>query len=232
MLDKTLPEESPVGQKLLSEQKLNLTVESKRSAAGFSLIELFLVASIIGVLTAVAIPQLAAQRRLIRSAAVPREIMTQLRFARQRAISNREAVTFQYDNVAKEIKVIDNNATGVTVLNDPNYPNNSGSVVVQTSTLTLMGLSAAEVSYGIPTGLPAGALSDGVSKTNLTNAKIIVTFQPDGSVTDANGNPVDRALFLYNSKLPKETAAAISVLGSAGRIKLWKYASGTNTYVE
>ncbi len=216
----------------MSALKENLKQETNRQADGFSLVEVFIVAAIIGILTAITIPQLAAQRRLLRSAAVPREIVTQLRFARQRAMSHREATTFVYDNTAKTITVIDNNASGATVLNDSNYPNNSGSTVVQTSTLTLMGLSSAEVSYGIPSGLPTGALGDGVSKTNLTNAKITVTFQPDGSVTDANGNPVDRALFLYNSKIPTQTASAVSVLGSAGRIKLWRYDSGTNKYVE
>jgi Tfp pilus assembly protein FimT len=216
----------------LSALKENLKQDTNRQAAGFSLVEVFIVAAIIGILTAITIPQLAAQRRLLRSAAVPREIVTQLRFARQRAMSHREATTFVYDNTAKTITVIDNNATGATVLNDSNYPNNSGSTVVQTSTLTLMGLSSSEVSYGIPTGLPTGALGDGVSKTNLTSARITVTFQPDGSVTDANGNPVDRALFLYNSKMPNQTAAAVSILGSAGRIKLWRYDSGTNKYVE
>ncbi len=158
--------------------------------------------------------------------------MTQLRYARQQAMSQRQSFTFQYDNTAKQITIIDNNASGATVLNDSNYPNNSGSSVVLTSTLTLMGLSSSEVNYGIPTGLPAGALSDGVSKTDLTSYKINVTFQPDGSVVDANGNPVDRALFLYNSKVPSQTAAAVSVLGSSGRIKLWRYASSTNTYIE
>src|SRR5215203_5513305 len=85
-------------------------------------------------------PQLAGQRRLLRSAAVPREIATQLPFARQQAMSQRQSFTFQYDNVAKQIKIIDNNATGSTVLNSSSYPNNTGSAIVLTSTLTESGL--------------------------------------------------------------------------------------------
>ena len=118
------------------------------------------------------------------------------------------------------------------LLNATNYPNNAGSTVAFTSTLTLMGLSASEVSYGIPSGLPTGALSDGVSKSSLSSAKIIITFQPDGSVVDANGSPLDFGIFLYNGKIPNETASAVSVLGAAGRIKLWKYDSVSNTYKE
>jgi len=167
-----------------------------------------------------------------RSAGVMREIVTQLRLARQKAMAERSSFTFQYDNTAKTIKIIDNNASGATVLNDSNYPNNAGSTVAFTSNLILMGLSSSEVSYGIPSGLPTGALSDGVSKSSLVSAKINITFQPNGSVVDANGNPVDFGIFLYNSKVPKETASAVSVLGAAGRIKLWKYESGSNTYKE
>jgi Tfp pilus assembly protein FimT len=191
-----------------------------------------MVAALIGIMTAIAVPQLAGQQRLIRSAAVARELMTQIRFARQQAMMQRQSFTFQYNNLTKQIVVIDNNATGPLVLLDPNYPNNVGSTVVLTSTLTGGGLSSAEINYGVPTGLPSSALADGVSKTNLTNGKISITFQPDGSVVDANGNPLDRALFLYNTRVPRETAAAVSVIGSAGRIKLWRYDPANNTYVE
>jgi prepilin-type N-terminal cleavage/methylation domain-containing protein len=231
-LIRLLREERPVWAIELSRLKQNSLSITNRREAGFSLIEIFVVATIIGVLTAIAIPQLAGQRRLIRSAAVPREVMTQLRYARQQAMSQRQSFTFQYNNTTKQIIIIDNNASGATVLNDSSYPNNSGSSVVLTSTLTLMGLASSEVSYGIPSGLPTGALADGVSRTSLTSSKINVTFQPDGSVVDANGNPIDRGLFFYNSKVPNLTAAAISVLGASGRIKLWKYNSSTNTYVE
>ena len=158
--------------------------------------------------------------------------MTQLRYARQKAMAERCSYTFQYNNSTKAITIIDNNASGATVLNDSNYPNNAGSTVVLTSSLTQMGLPSTEISYGIPTGLPTTALSDGVSKTNLTSSKINVTFQPDGSVVDANGNPLDFGLFTYNSKVATETATAITVLGAAGRIKLWKYDSTSNTYKE
>jgi Tfp pilus assembly protein FimT len=196
------------------------------------MIELVMVAALIGISTAIAIPQLAGQRRLLRSAAVPREILTQLRYARQQAMSQRQSFTFQYNNTTKQIVVIDNNASGTAVLNDGNYPNNSGSVVVVTSSLATEGLTSSEISYGIPTGYPTSALGDGVSRTNLTSAKVNVTFQPDGSVIDASGNPLDRGLFFYNSRIPAQTSAAISVLGSAGRIKLWRYDPGTNTYIE
>jgi type II secretion system protein H len=213
--------------------KANSQRQHRRShEAGFSFIELTMVAALMGIMTAIAVPQLAGQRRLVRANAVARDMMTQLRYARQLAMAQRQSFTFQYNNTTKQIIIIDNNASGNAVLTDTNYPNNAGSTIVSTTSLTGGGLDSTEINYGIPTGLPTTALGDGVSLTNLTSGKINITFQPDGTVVDANGTPVDRALYTYNTKIPKETAAALSIIGSAGRIKLWRYYQPSNTYVE
>jgi type II secretory pathway pseudopilin PulG len=200
--------------------------------SGFSTIDILIVVALIGVLSALAVPQMISQRRLIRSAAFTREIITQIRLARQQAMSQREAVTLQYNQTQRQLVLIEHNASGPTVLADPGYPNTAGSSVIRTTPLAVGGLPASEISYGIPAGLPTGALDDGVTRTALSSSKVNITFQPDGSVIDANGNPLNRALFLYNSKAPNETAAAISVLGAAGRVKLWRYNSNVNKYVE
>jgi hypothetical protein len=59
-----------------------------------------------------------------------------------------------------------------------------------------------------------------------------VTFQPDGSVIDLNGNPIGMALFIYNNRAARGTASAISVVGASGRIKIWRYDGNANAYVE
>ncbi len=202
------------------------------SNGGFSTIELLAVTALIGIVCAITVPPMLAYRRLLRTSGIGREIVSQLRYARQLAMSERQSFTFQYDHTNKQILIIDSNANGPGVLTDASYPNNPGSAVVSTVRLATGGLNGSEIAYGIPNGLPTAALGDGVNRTNLSGDKLNITFQPDGSVVDTNGNPLDRALFIYNTRAASETATAISVVGSAGRIKLWRYNSSANYYAE
>jgi len=200
---------------------------------GHSLIELLIVVALLGIVTSLALPQLLAQRRLSRSVSVTREIMTALRQTRQLAMSQRQAFTFQYNNATKQVSIIDHNSNlGAPMLVDASYPNTAGSQVFTTTPLVADPLLSSEITYGIPSGLPAGALSDGISMTALTNAQINITFQPDGSVIDGAGNPVGRALYIYNNRAARETATAISVIGASGRVKVWRYDASANVYAE
>jgi len=219
-----------------------------RGQAGFSLVELCVVAMLATILTAIAVPQMISQRRLTRSVAITRELMTQMRYARQLAMSQsgaspsgtlrRVAFTFQYDDTTKQVKVIGPIPAGTASLIDGTYPNIAGSATVNTLNLAQGGIAATHISTGIPSGMPGGPTSvDGISGASLSGGKLNITFQPDGSVIDTGGNPVDKALFIYNNQVSQATASAITVRGSSGRVKIWRYtvnASNTNagSYVE
>lgn len=211
--------------------------------SGRSMIEVLIVVAILALLTTLALPQMIATRRLTRSASLPREIATQLRYTRQQAMSQAQAFTFQYDNSTKTIKIYDhnnfNNATaacnmpGKNVLSQSGFPATACTVNVLTIPLaTGAGLPASEVSYGAPSGVSATTLDDGNTMTSLSGNVVNITFLSDGTAVDAAGNYARPALFFYNNLVPLQTASAVSVLGAAGRIKVWRYSSGASKYVE
>lgn len=204
------------------------------SSHGFSAVEMITVCAVIAVISAIAIPQMLKQRRLMRSVGMSKEIMTQLRYTRQLAMSQRQVFTFQYDDTAKQMKIIDNNyynsSSPGSVFALTNFPNNTGSAVVQT--IPFGGLNGAEMNFGIPSGYPTAALGDSVSQSSLTSGKLNISFQPNGTVVDSSGNYANFAIYIYNSQASVGTASAISVLGASGRIKIWRYDSNANKYSE
>jgi Tfp pilus assembly protein FimT len=210
--------------------------QSRASESGFSVIELLVVVGVAVILGAIALPQMISARRMLKSSAMARQVMTQLRLARQEAMSQRQAITVQYDDTNKRLVVIDHNASGRSLLTATGYPNTAGSVQIRTINLAGDGLPASEISYGIPSGAQTAALDDSAALTVLptTTRQINITFQPDGSVIDGNGNAAKFALYFYNSRAGISTASAVSVLGAGGRVKIWRYDSSANVnkYVE
>ena len=218
-------------------------MQTWHSASGRSIVETLMVVTIAAILGAVAVPQLISARRLMRSSALPREVVTQMRFARQQAMSQRQAFTFQYDDSTKQIKIIDHNnngnattscnVLGKDIVGDASYPNTACSTTVLTVPLGGGPVPVADISIGVPSAISgAYLLDDTTTPTALVANKLNITFQPDGTVIDSAGNPLNRTLFLYNNRVPTQTAAAISVLGAAGRVKVWRYSSSVNKYAE
>ena len=203
---------------------------------GFTTAELAVVIAIMGIIAGIAMPQLISARRLVRFNGLSREISSQLRFARQQAMSQRQVFRFRYNDSTKQIQIIDQEGIGTPA--DPltgtpanpltNDPNND--VVVKTVSLATLGVPAAEIICNGPNGAP-GTLPDGAARTAPANNIVEIIFQPDGSVVNASGNPVNSALFFHDSQAPADTAMAISVLGAAGRVKVWRYNKNANSYI-
>lgn len=217
---------------------------NRPSCAGFSVAELLVVCAIIAVASAIALPKLLGTSQLVSTAGIPRELIAHLRYARQLAMGQRSVVTCRYDDATKQITIINHNETGITfnpLTNSmallPNIVAASTDVVPDTTverfSLPKLGVASDDITLGRPSGALAAALGDGVQMvTDVPNSIINITFQPDGSVVDALGQPLARSLFIYNKKIEPNAAFAISVLGTTGRIKLWRYDSYAKIYVE
>ena len=92
---------------------------------------------------------------------------------------------------------------------------------------------ATELTYGIPSGISNTTLDDGNTLTALSGTGVVnITFQADGTVVDNSGTFRSASLFFYNSQVPTQTASAISILGAAGRVKVWRYSTSASKFAE
>lgn len=156
-------------------------------------------------------------------------------------MSQRQAVTFQYDDATKQVTIYDHNnvnnggcnMTWTQLVAASGFPATACTTTLLSVPLAGSGgLPTSEVSYGVPAGISVTTLSDTTPPTALTSSKVYITFQPDGSVIDAAGAPLSRALFFYNNKVPTQTASAVSVLGVSGRVRVWRYDTNASAYAE
>lgn len=206
--------------------------DGRSGEKGFSVLEMVIVTAVILIISAAAVPQLPAMRRLHRAAAIPIQVKTKMRLARQQAMAQRRAVTFQYDDQSKQISIITHQTAGSAVLTAANYPDTAGSTKSNRFALTGDGLKAADLIYGPPASV-AGTFDDSTALSPLAGGgQVNITFQPDGSVINAAGLPINFALVFHTAQAPTDTAYAISILGSSGRVKVWRYSSNVSKFVE
>lgn len=220
-----------------------------------SLTQLLIAIAVMMILSAMALPQLLASRRLLRSAAIPRDLVTQLRLTRQQAMTQHMVYSLRYDTTSQQVTVINHMETGITYdpasqamvmlppCNPPQTPLLAGcaasanivpDVTVTSTSLAGEGVVASEMAYGVPSDITTTpSLTDKVTMTPVPTGGVFnITFQPSGAVVDANGNPINYGLFIYNNKMADQTASAVTILGASGRIKMWRYSSSANNYVE
>lgn len=225
----------------LTEARMDSQKRGWHAEDGRTIIEALIVVVIATLLGSIAIPQMLAGRRLQRSTVLAREVLAQLRYTRQQAMTQRQAFTFQYDDSTKTIRIFDhqnnNNAnsacllTGAQVLAATGYPNTACTLTTMTIPLAST-LPASEITYGVPSGISNSNLGDGSTMTALAGNVVNITFQPNGTVIDASNNYVNKSLYFYNSQVPTQTATAISILGAAGRVKVWRYSTSASKYSE
>jgi len=195
-------------------------LKNEKNEKGFGLLELLIIVLVIAIIGVLALPRIMSSRRISQMSEAQKQIVSALRGARQQAVSQKKQIVFYYDDTNKNIIIGGGNLGDI---------GSTGNKIVP---ITGGGLSPQDIVYGQPINAASTTLGDGSTFTPLTNNKIKIIFQSDGSVADENDNIENQVLFFYNSKSPEESAFAVSILGIGGRVKAWQYNKKEKSYVE
>jgi type II secretory pathway pseudopilin PulG len=189
---------------------------------GFSVVELCVVVALIFVISAIAITSLRPAVQDANCDTAMRQVIGQLRQAREFAITNRRYVQVTFPVVAGQPEIVmtqRNDLTAGAGVGNPilstvpiHNPESFFAFSTLPDTPDAFGHTAAIVFEGINGGPVGGML-----------------FQSDGELVDgATFQPISGTVFLgLAGQLP--TARAITVLGGTGRVHAWKISGATWT---
>ena len=192
-------------------QTLKLTRRAR--AAGFSTIELLIVASLIIALTAISVFMLSPHRRAYRSEDAAAQTANFLRDAYQRALSQRQIFRVQIDRANRLIQIIDENK----------LPQGDEREVRRDVLIDEVNLDP-PVFDGATLGPPAAPYNSPAAayNSNLWTAR----FRSDGSVVDTNGNLMSATLFFSptnSQNIDKRLVRAVTLFGPSGSVRVWKF---------
>lgn len=180
------------------------------SAAGVSLIELLIAMLVTAVIAAMAVVQVGAARPGMLGDGAMRGLMTQLSVARETAVAQRRSIELRFVG------------DGELQIHRQNLP--SGTEMLRTFTME------GGVRFHLST--PAVDTPDGFGATSAisfgTARKVI--FNSDGMLVDEAGNPLNGSLFVALADYPS-SARAVTILGSTGRIRGFRWTGGQWTQV-
>jgi prepilin-type N-terminal cleavage/methylation domain-containing protein len=196
-----------------AEMKSMAERESGNSERGFSMIEMVLVVSIILIISAIAIVSMPTSLQNARSDVAVRQLVDQLRQAREYSIANRRYVQVSFATVGTQARVIITQMNALT-------PGAGANVVLSTVPI--------QTPMQFTVFAAKGDTPDGYGNANAIEINGInggppagMYFQSDGQfVAAATYLPINGTVFL-GVPLNLSTARAVTVMGTTGRVRGW-----------
>jgi prepilin-type N-terminal cleavage/methylation domain-containing protein len=190
-----------------------------RSSAGFSLIEMMIVVTIILIVSGIALMAMQPALKFSRVSNGYNTTLAAIRLARDYAIAQHQQFSVTFSNAAVPNTIIITRAGNGDVVATYQLPTDVAFTVVN-------GIPTA--ANAVPDGFGAGATAIDFDQGVAGGAKNLIYFQPDGTAQDVAGNVnngviyIARAGELYSSH-------AITVWGATGRLRGWRLYNNKGT---
>ena len=185
------------------------TIQRMRRQHGFTLLEAMATISITAIVGSMATAGIVTARRGYQGDGAMRVVMSQLNLAREMAITQRHNMEVQFVG-GNWIRIVRHEiAPGVTTV--------IGNVALE-----------GNAQFALTTGVPDTPDGFGAMSPIAFGAATTVMFTTDGTLIDSGGTPINGTVFL--SILNQQASArAVTVLGSTGRVRGYKWVVGKTT---
>lgn len=190
----------------------------RKNSSGFTLVEILIVASLIAILAAFAIPNIMTGMAHYRVGSAARNIASDIQFSRIKAISENNDYIVCFDTASSLYTIVDDNDSDGVDGPDCASPADDD-IIVKTVSLPK------NVTFGYSTGAkgtPYGCASGGSCTTlsdPATFANDDANFNPDGSAD--NG-------YVYIKNELDETYAVGVPNAATGNVQVWQLSPGTS----
>lgn len=207
----------------VKERKVN-SISAHDSGRGFSTVEMLIVVAITVIISAMAVLQLQPALANERADDAMKQVIDQLRQAREYSISNRRYVQITFPVVVASGQT--QYQVKLTELNAAPYGPGGANVVL--SAVPIQSPLTFYVNPALPDTPDAYGDANAIEFEGINNGPIAgMAFQSDGEFVDAGTFlPINGTVFLgVNGQTPM--SRAVTVLGTTGRVRGWKTPSVT-----
>ncbi len=204
----------------------------RKSEAGFSIVELLVVLSIIAVMAAVTIFYATAHKKAFQPDEEALQLADILQEARQRALTQRRTMRVEINLATNIVRLYDENRDATTATDDvllrglQLFP--SANVKINTN--------PAEATYTPPESMPvpSAVFKPSVYPPSATQSVCTIRFLSNGTAVDAGNNgvgtgavPTGATIYIWSPNKTTPTNGdiirGVTVLGPTGVIRLWEF---------